>query len=95
MYFIQSLRHSCTDWGQLVDRFAKNPISMVLRSMVLKSMVLRKPGQHCQYICPNFHAQISGAQCDSEQAEAALGGVCSSPAGDQAQPVCHCLQVAC
>ena len=37
--------------------------------------------------------QISWARGDSKQAEATLGGVCSSPARDQAQPVCHSMQV--
>ena len=37
--------------------------------------------------------QISRAWVDGEQTKTPLGGVCSSPAGDPAQPVCHCMQV--
>ena len=39
--------------------------------------------------------QISRAWVDGKQTETPLGGVCSSPARDPAQPVCHCMQVGC
>ena len=39
--------------------------------------------------------QISRTWVDGEQTKTPLGGVCSSPAGDPPQPVCHCMQVGC